>query len=49
MGTVGLVTGNRPWKAITLIISALGVGAELKINGDLLEVIEGESDEGGRR
>lgn len=39
-GTTGLVTGNRPWKAITLTIAALGVGAELKINGDLLELLD---------
>ena len=40
MGTVGLVTGNQPWTAITLIISVLGVGAELKINGDFLELLD---------
>lgn len=43
MGTTGIVTGNRPWTGITLIISVLGVGAELKINGDFLELMEEEA------
>ncbi len=38
-GTLGTVTTNRPWHAILLTISALGVGAELKIHGDLLELV----------
>ena len=41
-GTIGTVTHDRPWHAITLIISTLGVGAELKINGDLLELLDDE-------
>jgi len=49
MGTVGLVTGNQPWTAITLIISVLGVGAELKINGDFLELIDEEQGGEGVR
>ncbi len=39
-GTLGTVTHDRPWHAITLVISTLGVGAELKINGDLLEPVD---------
>lgn len=45
-GTIGLVTGNRPWSAITLVIPGMNVGAELKINGDLLELVV-EDDSGG--
>lgn len=43
-GTLGVVTGNRPWNAITLTIDVLGVGAELKINGDLLELVSENSE-----
>lgn len=38
-GTTGLVTGNRPWSSITLVIPGMNVGAELKINGDFLELL----------
>lgn len=44
-GTVGTVIGNRPWDAITLSIGVLSVGAELKISGDLLELIDQETEE----
>lgn len=39
-GTVGTVTSDRPWQSIALVISTLGVGAELKINGDFLELLD---------
>ena len=39
-GMIGTVTGNKPWRAISLSIAVLGVGAELKISGDLLELID---------
>ena len=43
-GTIGTVTHDRPWTSITLVISTLGVGAELKISGDLLELLDDVAD-----
>lgn len=39
-GMIGTVVGNRPWNAISLSIAVLGVGAELKISGDVLDLID---------